>query len=125
MKLRYFALEEFASPDLPGSGEQMKHGILTMLDKARDIANVPFVITSGYRTVEHNHMVGGVDNSAHVGGYAADIRYAGEAMAVTIIAALTLAGFRRIGKGKTFIHADDDPSKRAAYWDYSQADHMA
>jgi len=125
MNLRHFSLDEFDSPDMPGSGDQMKHGTLTMLDKARDIANVPFYIVSGYRMVEHNRMVGGVEYSAHCDGYAADIQYTSEASAVRIIAALTRAGFLRIGKGKTFIHADNDPNKSAAYWDYAQAHHIA
>jgi len=123
--MMYFEIDEFASPDCPGSGDRMMLSTLRMLDEARGIASVPFVIESGYRTADHNRAVGGVVESAHLGGWAVDIKYTSEAMAVRIIAALTEAGFRRIGKGKTFIHADNDPHKMAAYWDYWQADHVA
>lgn len=39
---------------------------VALLDMARHRAKVPFVITSGYRTREHNFAVGGVDGSSHV-----------------------------------------------------------
>ncbi len=47
--------------------------LCVMLDKARGIAGIPFVITSGFRTAEQNKAVGGVPNSAHLKGLAADI----------------------------------------------------
>ena len=49
MELRYFKLEEFDSPDYPGSGEKfMDWEFLDCLDEARDIAGVQFKINSGY-----------------------------------------------------------------------------
>ena len=57
MTLRYFKLSEFDSPDEPGSGAKMQPETLQMLDAARHIAGVPFKITSGYRTKEHNRKV--------------------------------------------------------------------
>lgn len=119
--LRYFELSEFDSPDYPGSGRLMNPITLKKFDQARSFAGIPFVIESGYRTVERNQKVGGHKNSAHLRGYAADIRYKSEADAVRIIAALTTAGFSRIGKNRTTIHADDDPRlPQPAYWDYGQ-----
>lgn len=47
--------------------------LVEMLDKARGIAGVPFKITSGFRTPEQNKAAGGVANSAHLRGLAADI----------------------------------------------------
>lgn len=44
-----------------------------VLDPARGISNVPYVISSGYRTVEENKAVGGVANSAHLKRLAVDI----------------------------------------------------
>ena len=44
MNFKYFKLEEFDSPDLPNSGVNMDGAFLTMLDNARDIAQIPFKI---------------------------------------------------------------------------------
>ena len=68
INLKYFTLEEFASPDVPHSGEYMDADFLTMLDNARDLAGIPFKINSGYRTIEHNEKVGGRPNSSHIVG---------------------------------------------------------
>jgi len=99
----------------------MDSGTLARADEARDIAGLPFVITSGYRTPEHNAAVGGVPDSAHTTGNAFDVSIVEytEADVVRIVAALVQVGFRRIGRARTFVHADDDPSKPfPAYWDY-------
>jgi zinc D-Ala-D-Ala carboxypeptidase len=52
--MKYFKLEEFESPDEPGSGCMMDENFLELLDEARDYAGIPFVITSGFRTVSYN-----------------------------------------------------------------------
>jgi len=112
MKLRYFTLEEFDSPDAPGSGkEKMSVEFLKKLDEARHIAGIPFKINSGYRTPEHNKKVGGVKDSSHVQGTAADISCVTSAERFIIITALIKAGFNRIGVGNTFIHVDNDFNK--------------
>jgi uncharacterized protein YcbK (DUF882 family) len=109
--MRYFDLSEFDSPDLPGSGEEMKSSTLRMLDQARHIAGIPFVITSGYRTPQHNARVGGVRGSSHKSGYAVDIRVRGSKERFAIIDAAIKAGFTRIGVSQNFIHLDNDPQK--------------
>lgn len=109
MELNYFGIEEFDSPDLPGSGELMNEETLMMLDKAREIAGVPFKINSGVRTEEHNEKVGGKPNSAHTRGYAFDIHVQSSRHRMLILSALIEVGFNRIGIAKTFIHADNDP----------------
>lgn len=43
------------------------------LDRAREIAGVPFIITSGLRTPEHNKRVGGKPNSSHLKGLGCDL----------------------------------------------------
>ena len=52
----YFELSEFDSPDEVGSGMNMDTQFLDMINDARQYANVPFVITSGYRTKAHNNL---------------------------------------------------------------------
>ena len=111
--MKHFHRNEFDSPDNPGSGSAMHSETLEMLDRARELAGLPFVITSGYRTPDHNESVGGVDESAHTRGYAADIsiKDMDDGDVTKVIAACSIAGFRRIGKADSFIHVDNDPEK--------------
>ena len=48
-----------------------------VLDPVRDIVNTPIIITSGYRCPQVNRLVGGVDNSQHMSGCAADFHVQG------------------------------------------------
>ena len=119
MSLKYFSYEEFASPDVPHSGEYMDDNFLEMLDSAREISGIPFKINSGYRTIEHNYEVGGKSNSSHIVGKAADIAVKGSRQRWIITEALIQAGFNRIGIAKTFIHVDSDDTKDAnVIWTY-------
>jgi zinc D-Ala-D-Ala carboxypeptidase len=111
MELKHFKLSEFDSPDLPGSGKNMKPEFLKKLDNARSIANIPFGINSGFRTIAHNAKVKGVDSSSHTQGWAADIACKDGANRFTIVNALLKAGINRIGISGSFIHADCDPTK--------------
>ncbi len=113
----FFDTKEFDSPDVQGSGKNMQHTTLLMLCEARKIANVPFKINSGFRTIEHNAKVGGVVNSAHTRGYAIDISTPNGHNQKLIVKALRQAGFKRFGIYTNFIHADNDPIKKQfAYW---------
>lgn len=97
----------------------MHPSTLEKLDFARTIANIPFIITSGYRCEAHNEAVGGKSNSAHTRGRAADIKATDSRSRFLIVEALLAAGFTRIGVAKTFIHADDDPTlPQEVMWDY-------
>ncbi len=116
MALKYFKLSEF--DDAPGTGKNMKKDFLTKLDKARAIADVPFKITSGYRSKETNKRVGGVSTSSHLKGLAADISCKDSSTRQKIVNALIQAGFTRIGIADTFIHCDTDKNKQDAIWLY-------
>lgn len=48
-----------------------------VLDPVRDMVNAPILITSGYRSSQVNRMVGGVDDSQHMSGCAADFHVGG------------------------------------------------
>lgn len=118
MQLKYFKISEFDSPDVKGSGGNMRVSTLIMLEKARELAGVAFRINSGYRTQRHNDTLkNSVKDSAHVRGYAVDIHVTPETKK-RIIEALKDAGFTRLGIGANFIHADNDPDKPAATWTY-------
>ena len=114
----HFESYEFDCPSLPNSGINMDNSFLQMLDDARGIAGIPFKITSGYRSVSHNKSVGGVQNSSHLIGKAADIAVGSGKERYIIINALIKAGFRRLGVAKTFIHCDNDETKNNSIWTY-------
>ena len=118
MNLKYFSLAEFNCPSLSDSGKNMDINFIYKLEHARELAGIPFRITSGYRTKERNQQVGGVSNSSHLIGVAADIAVGGGHDRYVILSALIKAGFRRIGVAKTFIHADTDDSKPNSVWTY-------
>ena len=123
MSLKYFKLSEFDSPDSKGSGKNMKRDFLKTLDKARDIANIPFKISSGFRTAQHNVTLRkqgykASANSSHLKGCAADIMCNDSGTRQKIVNGLIQAGFTRIGIAKTFIHCDTDKDKNDAIWLY-------
>lgn len=81
------------------------------LNKAREIAGVPFVLNSAFRCPSHNAEVGGTEMSSHMAGCAVDIKVRDNYTRMMVLRGLVAAGFQRIGIGKTFIHVDDDLTK--------------
>ncbi|KKL24240.1 hypothetical protein LCGC14_2417280, partial [marine sediment metagenome] len=65
-KLRHFLSVEFDHP------EEMQPAFLLLLDNIRDIADIPFHITSDSRTPDENKRVGGSATSLHMQGAAVD-----------------------------------------------------
>lgn len=57
--------------------DAIKPELVDMLQVIRDRAGAPVFINSGCRCKTHNAKVGGVANSSHTGGYAADIYISG------------------------------------------------
>ena len=86
----------------------LNHDFVLLLDKARDIAGIPFIINSGFRTPEHNKAVGGVDDSAHLSGLAVDLRARNGAETYAIVKAAIEVGIKRIGinRASQFVHLD-------------------
>lgn len=76
MKIGNFDTKEFESKDGKPSPWRtvVNPQLIELLNKIRDEFGEPIVVTSGYRSPEHNAKVGGVKNSMHVLGQAADIR---------------------------------------------------
>lgn len=120
MSLKFFSYEEFDSPDANGSGVNMDNQFLEMLDYARQIANIPFKINSGFRTPEHNATLRhSKPSSSHLKGKAVDIAVRSSSDRFTILSSLIQAGFTRFGVGKTFIHVDNDADKvQHVIWTY-------
>jgi len=117
MTYRHFTTEEFKCRDC--GRNEIKSEIIELLDRARALADVPFNISSGYRCPEYNAAVGGVEDSAHTKGLAADIKCLRSRARFKMIAALLECGFTRIGISDDFIHVDIDPDKpREVIWPY-------
>lgn len=94
----------------------MDEKFLTILNRARAIAGIPFVIMSGYRCPKHEAEVEGKGN--HPKGTASDIRCDEGNERLRILNGLLTAGFKRIGIAKTFIHADITPGRPDSIWLY-------
>jgi zinc D-Ala-D-Ala carboxypeptidase len=84
---------------------------IAKLQDARNIAGIPFVITSGYRCLKHNKAVGGKPDSSHLMSVAVDIRIRTSSERFLIIGGLMKAGFARLGIGQKHIHVDMDVCK--------------
>lgn len=87
--MRYFTLQELTRSETavrlgidnkPGADEYCALAMLAerVLDPARKALGMPVMVTSGYRSAALNKAVGGVANSQHCKGEAADL-YAGSA----------------------------------------------
>ncbi len=85
--------------------------LLRMLDVARGLAGIPFIITSGKRTEAQNNEAAGVSDSAHLKGLAVDLRCENDEQRFRIVTGLISAGFARIELAKDHIHTDIDNSK--------------
>lgn len=66
----------------------IQYGVQMVLDPLRRMLQTPITITSGYRCAELNKAVGGVPNSWHTKGNAADIRVEDEEEAKAIFQSL-------------------------------------
>lgn len=116
--MKHFRLDEFNCKCGCESG-RMDNMLLQMLDQARELAGIAFVITSGYRCEKHNKKVGGSVGSSHLVGKAVDVRCTSSRERYNIVAALMVVGFNRIGVAKRFIHVDMDKTKdKNVIWMY-------
>ena len=119
IKLNYFDISEFDSPDKPGSGkENMDVNLLMILDNMRHRSGISYKITSGFRTPEHHKKLKEKgyktsDTSPHLLGKAADIAAPDSRSKYLIIEAALHFGIQRVGVGANFIHIDiqEEPEK--------------
>jgi len=110
----YFNLSEFACPCCK---KIMLHPLLLeKLEKLRKIIERPIHITSGYRCTRYNQKVGGVTNSYHCIGLAADIKVK-DINLIELLGCAEDVDFSGIGfyEKKNFLHLDVRPTKRTRW----------
>lgn len=122
--IKNFRPQEFACPHC---GDVKIDSVLVLvLQKLRDFLGEPVVITSAYRCPEHNEKVGGVPGSAHIKGYAVDIKCQSSRYRYRVLRFLFRELITRVGIGEGFIHFDIDPDKpQGVVWEYYRAKHVA
>lgn len=116
----FFKASEFASKDgkpSPYGPMNVRQELVDFLNQLRLRFGHALVVNSGYRSPEHNKEVGGVPNSYHTKGLAADIRPVDlkELDELYELAdRMNITG--GVGRYDTFVHVD----KRGIYarWDY-------
>jgi uncharacterized protein YcbK (DUF882 family) len=89
-----------------GCGLDIKPEFRTYLNAVREEYGAPLHLTSGARCATYNDKVGGVPNSYHIKGVAADIRWPKdqrEARRLLLILAQSAGG---LGIYETFVHVD-------------------
>ena len=110
----HFNLSEFACPCCR---RVMLHPkLLGKLMELRNILERPVYITSGYRCPGYNREVGGVPNSYHCIGLAADIKVK-DINLIELLEICENIGFGGIGfyEKKNFLHLDVRPTKRSRW----------
>ena len=85
---------------------------LDKLQELRDKLGVPLLVTSAYRSAEHNKKVGGAKESYHMKGVAFDIRMENQDPMAFELAAREV-GFRGVGyyQKQGFMHIDLGPER--------------
>lgn len=87
-------------------GNKMNQGFLLELDTLRSTVDMPFQITSSFRSFEYNKSVGGSKGSFHLQGRAVDISCLDGVKRARITKAALNQGLS-VGVAKTFVHIDN------------------
>lgn len=106
MTYKYFSNDDFQRATPSCNIADMSPALLQRLDRAREIAGIPFVVTSAYRPQEWEKSHGRSGNGAHPRGMAVDIRCRNSSDRWRIAFAAFAAGFPRIGVARGFVHLD-------------------
>jgi uncharacterized protein YcbK (DUF882 family) len=86
--------------------------LVAALQWIRTAYGEPIIITSGVRCPAGNVEAGGVDDSAHLTGHAADVQVANSRERFRLVELALKANVNRIGVGRDFLHLDVDKSKQ-------------
>ena len=118
----HFAPAEFACRCGCGYGSDPRDIspiLVSLLEEMRVDVGRSIHLTSGCRCAVHNAREGGVPNSAHTRGCAADLLVQGGFERHQLVGAAMAHGAMGVGVAKVFIHVDvDDILPRPAVWGY-------
>lgn len=104
---RYFKDAEFRRCTPSCSIEDMEQDFLDLLDRIRETAGIPLVLTCAYRSSAYDKSKGRSGKGAHTFGCAVDIRCNADSTRYKIITAALKCGVKRIGIGNGFVHIDN------------------
>ena len=112
----HFKLNEFIKADKYPDNKptlqdvvNMAYGCLLLLEPARAIVG-PVIVNSGFRNSRVNRLVGGVDNSQHTRGQAADIRPADPRQFQRLVDFLKASSYTdQLLTGSTWLHISWSP----------------
>lgn len=90
--------------------------LLQGLEALRSAYKKPIPINSAFRCPTHNRAIGGVANSQHVEGRAADCAVVGGTNRYRFIALAMRLGFRGIGVYREFVHIDLRDGRQVLWW---------
>jgi uncharacterized protein YcbK (DUF882 family) len=124
-KYPYFSQKELASPDT--GDHHMNADFMMKLIALREDYNAPMIVSSGYRTPEHNDSVSSTgSNGPHTFGKAVDVVIdrgkAHKLLTLALDHGFTGIGIKQNGEGR-FLHIDDlgnheTAGPRPTIWSY-------
>lgn len=119
IKSKFFTEEEFNNCSPACSLQDMQQKAIDTFDLAREIAGIPFVPTSAYRSSKWDKSKGRSGTGAHTIGCAMDFKVTNSRERMLIVDALLKAGVNRIGVAKNFVHADvSEKHSKNVLWTY-------
>ena len=111
-KFKYFKIEDFNCQE---TGENaMDVEFIKSLDHLRAACGFPFIITSGFRSLEHSVEKAKKAPGTHTQGIAADIKVSGGAQRLAIVKHASAMGMS-VGVAKTFVHVDSRKTQQMCW----------
>ena len=101
---KYFSESEFRRCTPACSEADMDAAFVRVLDRVRERAGIPLVLTSAYRSPEWEVAHGRSGKGDHPQGRGVDVRCGTGASRYKIVAAALAEGINRIGIGKNYVH---------------------
>lgn len=108
---KHFSLEELCRTSQPYDNTpntqqviNLCFGVHNILEPLRNLLEKPIIINSGFRSVQVNKAVGGVPNSQHLQGLAADIRVCPADIQRVFYILKALKHCDQVLGGRSFIH---------------------